>query len=121
MAAHNDLGKKGEEAAAAYLKKSGYEILERNWFFGKYEIDIIARDADCIVFIEVKSRASVQWGNPEDAISKTKMRRIIEAADFYLTENDINIPARFDIMALVWNGSEFLIEHFDDAFLPSVG
>lgn len=120
MAAHNDLGKKGEEAAVAYLEKIGYEILERNWFFRKYEIDIIARNSDYIVFAEVKARTSVEWGKPEDAISKAKMKRMIEAADFYLIEHDINQPARFDVLALVWHENQFQIDHIDDAFLPFI-
>ena len=120
MAEHNDLGKKGEEYAVRYLQQRGYKIIERNWIYEKYEIDIIAQNDEYIVFVEVKTRSSDRWGNPEEAISKGKIKRIVEAADFYLNENDIDRPARFDVIATIWNGTMFEIEHFDDAFLPPV-
>ncbi len=120
MAEHNDLGKKGEDAAEHYLRKQGYHIVERNWTFDKYEIDIIAEDEEFIIFVEVKTRSSSIWGNPEDAVSKGKIKRIVAAADFYLKENDIDRPARFDVIAAIWDGKSFEIEHIDDAFLAPV-
>lgn len=120
MAEHNELGKQGEEEAIKYLRQSGYKILKHNWRYDKYEIDIIAQDEEYIVFVEVKTRSSHEWGNPEDAVSKGKIKRIVEAADFYLREHDIDMPARFDIMAIVWTGKKFEIEHIDDAFLAPV-
>lgn len=120
MAEHNDLGKKGEDTAEHYLRQRNYEILERNWLYEKYEIDIIARNEEYIVFVEVKTRSSSQWGNPEEAVSKGKIKRIVEAADFYLREYDIDLPARFDVVAAIWNGEKFEIEHIDDAFLAPV-
>jgi putative endonuclease len=120
MADHNDLGKKGEDAAEGWLRQKGYKILERNWVHEKYEIDVIARDEEYIVFVEVKTRSSEQWGTPEEAVSKGKIRRIVEAADFYLKEYDIDLPARFDVIAAIWTGKKFEIEYFDDAFLAPV-
>lgn len=120
MAEHNELGRKGEEEAVKYLKQKGYQIIERNWVYEKYEIDIIAEGEGFIIFVEVKTRSSRQWGNPEDAISNGKIKRIVEAADFYLNSKDIDTPARFDVMAVIWNGRAFEIEHIDDAFLPPV-
>lgn len=120
MARHNDLGKRGEEAVISMLCKQGYIIVERNWFYEKYEIDIIARNADWIVFVEVKTRTSNRWGNPEDAISKGKIRRIVEAADFYIKNNNIDLCARFDVAAIVTEGNNFIIEYIEDAFLPPV-
>ncbi|WP_029905785.1 YraN family protein [Prevotella sp. 10(H)] len=120
MAEHNDLGKKGEDAAENYLRQNGYEIIERNWLYERYEIDIIAQDDEYIVFVEVKTRSSDQWGNPEEAVSKGKIKRIVEAADFYLREYDIDLPARFDVIASIWTGKKFEIQHIDDAFLAPV-
>ena len=117
MAFHNELGKKGEEAAVAFLKKKDYRIVEQNWTFHGYEIDIIAETEEFIVFVEVKTRTSVQWGNPEDFVGKSRMRRMIEAANHYLIEKDIEKPARFDIIGAVWNGRNFELEHIDDAFM----
>lgn len=120
MAEHNDLGKRGEDLAENHLRNSGYRILERNWSAEKYEIDIIASNAEFIVFVEVKTRSSGQWGNPEDAISKTKIKRIVEAADFYLKENHIETPARFDVIAIVTNKKTLEIDHIEDAFWAPV-
>jgi len=120
MADHNDLGKKGEEAAARYLQQNGYSIIERNWVNEKYEIDIIAQNEEFIIFVEVKTRSSDYWENPEEAVSKGKIKRIVEAADFYLREKDIDLPARFDVIAMIWTGNKFEIDHIDDAFLAPV-
>ena len=120
MATHNELGKKGEDAAAKYLLQKGYKIIERNWIHHKYEIDIIATDTDFILFVEVKTRSSSRWGNPEEAVSKGKIKRIVEAADFYLRDKEIDLPARFDIISAVWTGKIFEIDHIDDAFMAPV-
>lgn len=120
MARHNDLGRKGEEVAISYLLEKGYAIHHKNWTHEKFEIDIIASDEEYIIFVEVKTRTSSQWGNPEEAVSDRKIKRIIEAADFYLKEYNIEKPARFDIIAIISNGTNIDIEHFEDAFLPPV-
>lgn len=120
MATHNELGKKGEDAAVQYLLQRGYKIIERNWTYQKYEIDIIATNPEFIVFIEVKTRSSLRWGNPEEAVSNAKIKRIVEAADFYLREKNINLPARFDIISAIWTGKTFEIDHIDDAFVAPV-
>lgn len=120
MAAHNQLGKDGEDAACRHLKQLGYAIRERNWRVERHEIDIIAENDEFIVFVEVKTRTSSQWGNPEDFISKTQMKRIVAAADFYLKEKDIEKDARFDVIAVVSSKGGFEIEHIDDAFLPTL-
>ncbi|MFZ6037521.1 MAG: YraN family protein [Bacteroidota bacterium] len=118
MAQHNELGKMGEEAAARLMLEKGYNIVDRNWTFHGYEIDIVAENEAFIVFLEVKTRTSVQWGNPEDFVSTARQRRMVEAADHYLIEHAIDKPARFDIVGVVWNRGKFEIEHIEDAFLP---
>lgn len=120
MADHNDLGKRGEDAAVDYLIQKGYQIVKRNWTYEKYEIDIIAQTPEYIIFVEVKTRSSDRWGNPEEAVSKGKIKRIVEAADFYLREFYIDFPARFDVIASIWNGKQFEIEHIDDAFMAPI-
>lgn len=118
MAAHNELGKEGEDVACRYLEKEGYKIIERNWRYHRFEIDIIAENDEYIVFVEVKTRASNDWGNPEDFISKGQIKRIVAAADFYLQEYDIEKDARFDVVSILKNNNGFELEHIDDAFLP---
>ncbi len=118
MAGHNELGRKGEEAAVAFLKKKEYRIVERNWYFSGYEIDIISEDEEFIVFIEVKTRTSSEWGNPGDAVDERRMRRMIRAASHYLKIKRIDKPARFDIITVLGNERHFELEHIEDAFLP---
>lgn len=120
MARHNDLGKNGEDLACNYLAEKNYEIVARNLICRGIEIDIVAYLPECIVFVEVKTRSSKRWGNPEEAVSNSKMVRMMEAADHYLIENDIDREARFDIVAVVIGDNATEINHIEDAFLPSI-
>lgn len=117
MAQHNELGQRGEDAAARLLAQKGYRIVFRNWRLHGYEIDIVAETDDWVVFVEVKTRTSAAWGNPEDFVGKARMRRMIDGAHHYLLENDVDKPARFDIVGAVWNNGAFEMEHIEDAFL----
>jgi len=117
MALHNELGIKGEALAEKYLRGKGFRIIERNWTHEKNEIDIIASNDEFIIFVEVKTRTSGYWGNPEEAVSESKIRRIVEASDFYLNINDVVMPARFDVIAIIMNDRFTRIDHFEDAFL----
>lgn len=117
MAEHNELGKKGEEAAVVFLEKKGYRIVERNWSFSGYEIDIVSENEEFIVFVEVKTRTSSQWGNPVDAVDKRRMRRMIRSASHYLKINRIDKPTRFDIITVVGNELHFELDHIEDAFM----
>lgn len=117
MAEHNILGWKGEEEAVKYLTSIGHRVLERNWRSRGYEIDIITADEEFIVFVEVKTRASTAWGNPEEAIGVQRMRRMIRAASQYLKLNGVDNPARFDVVTVVWNDARFELEHIEDAFM----
>ena len=117
MADHNVLGKKGEDKAMAYLEANGYQVVERNWTFRGYEIDIIAENEEYIVFTEVKTRATDEWGNPEDAVGIQRMRRMINSASHYLKIHQLDKSARFDIISIVWNGDKPEIVHFEDAFM----
>ncbi len=118
MAEHNILGRKGEEAAMDHLVSKGHRVLEKNWRFHGYEIDIISLDGEFIVFTEVKTRASVEWGYPEESIGKQRMRRMIRAASHYLKLHQVDRPARFDIVAVVGNKGRFELDHIEDAFMP---
>ncbi len=120
MAEHNDIGRIGERAVIGYLEDEGYTVLEHNWFYRKLEVDIIAQNRECIIFVEVKTRTSDRWGNPEDAVSKTKIRNLVESADYYLKEKDIDLPARFDVASVIYDNGKCEIEYFEDAFLPPV-
>jgi putative endonuclease len=117
MAQHNDLGKKGEQLAVDFLQQKGYAVLERNYRHQKAEVDIIARKEDIICAVEVKTRSTPEFGNPQDFVKPKQIQQLVKAMDFYITENDLDVELRFDIVAIVKNKLGTRIEHFEDAFL----
>ena len=116
MAQHNELGKKGEQLAQDFLVKNGYEILERNYRFDKAEVDIIAQQKDILAVVEVKTRSSLDFGNPQDFVKPKQIKNLVKAVDEYVTENNLDVEVRFDIVAILQNGKDFEIEHLEDAF-----
>ena len=118
MAKHNELGKQGEEIAAQYLIEKGYEIVERNWRNNHKEIDIIAKDGVELVIVEVKTRQSDDFGEPDIAVTRQKQSRLIYAANAYLFRHNLDIDTRFDIISIVMKDGNPIIDHIEDAFLP---
>lgn len=118
MAYHNELGEWGEKFAAEYLFKKGYEILECNYFYDRAEVDIIAKTkaGDCIVCVEVKTRNSNVFGDPQSFVSPGKIKLLVKAMDAYLTKNDISLETRFDIIAIIKNKSTEELTHYENAF-----
>ena len=114
--ANQEKGKKGEDLASRYLESKGYQIRERNFRFGRNEIDIIAQKDGILIFIEVKLRTSSNFGFPEEMLKEAQKERIISAAQEYIFEIDWEQDIRFDIIAILQNKSIFEIEHFEDAF-----
>jgi len=113
-------GDEGEEFAAELLKEKGYEIIERNYRFGKGEIDIIALDPETnyTVFVEVKSRKNLEFGEPEYAITKNKIRQLKKMAELYLYDKDIReLNCRFDVVTVLFRPQmKPLIKHYVNAF-----
>ena len=116
MADHNELGKLGEELAVGFLQKAGYAIMETNFTFQKAEIDIIAQKENVLAVVEVKTRSSVDFGNPQDFVNPKKIKLLVKAMDQYVTSNDLDFDVRFDIISVHKNGKDFIIEHLEDAF-----
>lgn len=116
MAEHNELGKLGEELAAEYLQKKGYVILATNWVFQKAEIDILAQKENTLAVVEVKTRSSIDFGLPQDFVKSKKIQLLVKAVNAYVTENDLDLEVRFDIISISKTGQEFVIEHLTDAF-----
>jgi putative endonuclease len=113
------LGRQGEDAATNYLKKNNYQILCRNYTCKLGEIDIVARERDFIVFVEVRSRSSEDFGLPQETINRRKKMKLRNLARYYLKEtgkSDEN--CRFDIIALVLEegGNVKRLEHIENAF-----
>lgn len=116
MAFHNELGKKGEELAKEFLQNNGYIILESNFVFQKAEIDIIAQKEDTLIVVEVKTRSSIDFGNPQDFVNPKKIKLLVKAIDEYVNLKNLDLSIRFDIISVIHDKGEFTIEHFEDAF-----
>ena len=116
MAKHNSLGQEGETIARRYLEQHGYEILETNWRIGHLEADIIAYHDHHIVFIEVKTRTSTDYGDPDEFVDQKKRQSYIRLANAYILEHDRNEEARFDIISVVIDTTGTQINHLIDAY-----
>lgn len=120
MAKHNELGKLGEDLAAAHLEENGYSILERNFVIQKAEIDIIAQKDAVLAVVEVKTRSSLDFGSPQDFVKQKKIQLLIKAVNAYINDREKDfqedLEIRFDIVAIHKNGESFAIEHLTDAF-----
>ncbi|UKB83964.1 YraN family protein [Chryseobacterium sp. MEBOG06] len=117
MAHHNDFGKTAEDLAADYLQKNGYKILVRNFRFQKAEIDIIAEKDDVIIIAEVKARSTDAFILPQEAVTKTKIKSIVSAANHYLEKFQKDNEVRFDIISVLPDDQKNLtIDHITDAF-----
>jgi len=118
MAAHNELGKRGELIARTFLQKKGYKLLETNWTIGKAEVDIIVQKRGVIIFVEVKTRQNQVFGYPEDSVTQKKQDLMMEAAVFYTRDIEHEGEIRFDIIAITIE-PDMEIRHFRDAFFPA--
>jgi len=116
MARHNELGKEGEQRALLMLKAKGYTILETNWRHEKDEVDIIATDKDELVIVEVKTRSTDYFGDPEDAVGPAKAKNLIRAAEAYIELNNLDTDVRFDIVSIILRNGKAAINHIIDAF-----
>jgi len=117
MAEHNTLGKKGEELATELLLNKGYTILGKNYRFKKFEVDIIALQDKTLVAVEVKTRSTPDFGDPQEFLKKTQIKNLVEAVDHYITSNNLDYEVRFDVIGIIKNKLGTKIEHLEDAFL----
>lgn len=121
MSQSSELGIKGEEFAADFLKNNGYKILSRNFRYGKYEIDIIAENNEFLVFAEVKTRADNPLDPPANAVTRDKQKAMIWAAEAYIKRYRIDKESRFDVIVVLQKyEDDFSIEHIPYAFYPSL-
>lgn len=110
-----------EKYAAKYLEKNGFEILGMNFYCREGEIDIIAREAEYTVFVEVKARSVTTFGDPCEAVTLKKQKKIIMAAQKYIMENEIETAIRFDVVEIIYLAyrdeiKTVKIHHIPDAF-----
>ncbi|WP_020597478.1 YraN family protein [Spirosoma panaciterrae] len=116
MAQHNETGRQGEAEAARYLREKGYEITAHNYRYQHAEIDLIAQKGKLLVFVEVKTRTNVSFGNPEEFVSYTKARLVMKAAEHYIFNTNWPFDVRFDIIAVTLSGNQWQVKHIEDAF-----
>jgi putative endonuclease len=117
----DELGKKGEEIAREHLIFKGYRILDVNWRHGHKEIDVVARQGEEIIVVEVKTRLENYTVEPWEAVTTSKIRNIVEVADAWLRIHQIDLETRFDVISVVIKkDGGHLLEHFEGAFIPPV-
>ena len=110
------LGQKGEELAVKYLRKKGYKIIKQNFKTRIGEIDIIANDGGTLVFVEVKTRESIAYGMPFEAVNSYKRRKIANVALLYLKKIKEVPPCRFDVVSLYYDHGKPEFKLIKDAF-----
>lgn len=120
MAEHIELGKRGEEIAAAFLKNKGYKIRETNWTSNRYEVDLIAEDNGILVIAEVKTRTSNVVAEPEASVTREKQRHLIAAANAYIRWKRLKMETRFDILSVIITDESSQVVHIPDAFYAMV-
>ena len=107
-----ELGNIGEQIAVEYLEKNNYQILKRNFYCKQGEIDIIAKDEQEIVFIEVKTRSSINFGQPSEAVNKIKQKHMYRTAQYFLYKsNCMNNFIRFDVIEVLIENGKFNVNH----------
>ncbi len=113
---NQSFGQIGETAAGEYLKNRGYKILARNFRTRWGEIDIVAKDGECLVFAEVKTRANERYGAPEEAVTRTKQQHLVKAAQIYLSQTKQSHALwRIDVLALLKQNDGFSVRHLQNA------
>lgn len=110
-------GRHGEELALEFLVGRGFKMLERNYVFERGEIDLVMEEGEEIVFVEVKARRSIRFGEPEDSVTPAKQRQLRKVAEGYLFERGIEgRPCRFDVVAIRLRGENVSMKHYVNAF-----
>ena len=120
MVSQRDTGGLAEGIAEQHLLKSGYKIIDKNWYHGHCELDIVARDGDELVIVEVKSRNGMRYEHPSEAVTDAKIKRIVDAADAYINEKNLDLETRFDVITVIFSDRNYELEHFKDAFYPTL-
>lgn len=109
-------GDKGEQIAAGYLRKRGYNVLHVNWRHGHLELDIIAQKEGLLIVVEVKTGNSTNFGDPHEWVTRKKQGRVIKAADAFVSANNIQTETRFDVVGILLTAQGPQVNHIEDAF-----
>ncbi len=120
MVSAKEIGRIAEEYAQKYVSGLGYKILETNWHYGHLELDIVAQDGDQLVVIEVKSRNGIRYEHPSEAVTNAKIKNIVEATEAYIFAKNLHLDTRFDVITVIFFKTSYELEHFPDAFYPTL-
>ena len=118
MSKSYDFGQTAENHAALFLQKKGYAVLARNFRYLKAEIDLIVRKENTLVVVEVKARSTLNFGTPASFIGKKKIRLLLQAADYFVQAQDLDVDVRFDIISIFNYQGKWTVEHLENAFYP---
>jgi putative endonuclease len=114
---NQSVGKYGEDRASEFLERLGYQVVERNWRCSVGEIDIVARDSDCLVFAEVKTRTRVGFGHPFEAITTAKMQKMrLLVGEWCRAHGIASVQVRLDAISVLLTGGRIHIEHLKQVF-----
>lgn len=119
-ALHLRTGAEGEELACRWLEARGVKVLHRNWRHGRDELDIVARDGRFLVVVEVKTRRSGHWGDPEMAVDRAKQRKLMRGAEAYLFSIPDDLEVRYDVVSITHTRSGPEVLHIPNAFYPTI-
>jgi putative endonuclease len=120
MAQHHLTGAAGEQLACQHLVEQGYTLLHRNWRHGRGELDLVMRQANALVVVEVKTRSTSRHGDPEEAVDPRKQRELVRAAEAYVDLHGLDLDIRFDIVSVVIEATgRTEIFHIPEAFYPT--
>jgi putative endonuclease len=120
MTSPREKGDQAENIAVTYLEDNGYRIIQRNWYFHHYELDVIAEKENILAVIEIKSLLRKSFQEPYQAVNLDKQRMIIAAANAYIRKYQINKDVRFDIISITFNAKQPIVEHIENAFYPRI-
>ena len=112
------IGDAGELAACEFLISKGYTVRETNWRLGHLEIDIVAQEANHLHIVEVKTRTNTEYFDPMEAINPKKIRNLVNAANGYISHNELPMTVQFDVLIIEGTEPDFTIHFFPDAFEP---
>lgn len=113
---HIEIGASGEETARDILTRQGYKLIDRNWRFGRLELDLVCEKAGEIIFVEVKTRTSGVCGGPLAGLTPKKIKNLALAAQAWIQANEAwDLPCRMDVISLTRSGPDYVMEHFINA------
>lgn len=120
MAEHLETGEAGEQLACQWLLEHGFSIVHRNWRHGRDELDVVAQEGRFLVVVEVKTRSSDRWQEPEQAVDQRKQRKLLRAAEALVHSIEEDLELRFDVISVTFAPEGPRILHIPDAFYPTL-